>query len=131
MINKQEELIDKSLLLFKRGDFYLGFSALLYSSLNTGSEKIFLQPLAFVELYENESNKDKSSLFLLFEECAVAVRSIKIENKDLLGKIILKAEKIIKNYNKGKFVFAPVNVVLKKGHIFSLVGENGNGKTTL
>jgi ABC-2 type transport system ATP-binding protein len=131
MINNQEELIDNALLFFKRGDFSLGYRTLLDTALNTDSEEIFTQLLAFVERYENESSEDKSSLLLLFEKCAIAIRSVKIENTDLLGKTILKAEKITKNYNKGRFVLGPVDVELKKGDIFGLVGENGNGKTTL
>lgn len=101
------------------------------TALNTDSEEIFIKLLAFVEKYETESSEDKSSLFSLFEDCANEVRKINIENQNLLGKTILKAENITKNYNKGRFVLGPVHIELKKGDIFGLVGENGNGKTTL
>jgi ABC-2 type transport system ATP-binding protein len=131
MINKQEELIDNALLYFKRGDFSLGYRTLLDASLNTDSEAIFIETLAFVKEFEKESSEDKSSLLFLFEKCTEHIRSFKIENQNLLGKTILKAEKITKNYNKGRFVLGPVNVNLKSGDIFGLVGENGNGKTTL
>ena len=131
MINTQEELINNSLLYFKRGDFSLGYRTLLDASLNTDSEKIFIKILDFVEKYESESSEDKSLLLSLFSECAEVIRSIKIESKNLVGTTILKGENITKNYNKGRFVLGPINVELKKGDIFGLVGENGNGKTTL
>ena len=131
MIYTQEELIENALLYFKRKDFSLGYRTLLDAALNTDSEKIFVKVLDFVEKYENESKDDKSSLLSLFEECCIAVKSIKIESENLMGKTILKGQNITKIYNKGRFTLGPVNVELKKGDIFGLVGENGNGKTTL
>lgn len=131
MIHSQEELIEKAVLYFKRGDFSLGYRTLLDAGLNTDSENIFAKVLNFVEIYEQESSEDKSSLLSLFKKCAADIKSVNIENQNLLGKTILKAENITKNYNKGRFVLGPVNVALKKGDIFGLVGENGNGKTTL
>ncbi len=131
MLNGQQELINNSLLYFKRGDFSLGYRTLLDAALHTNSEKIFLKTLNFVKEYESESNEDKSHLFSSFEKCAREILTIKIENKDLIGSTILKAEKIVKVYNKGKFTLGPVSLELKKGDVFGLVGENGNGKTTL
>ncbi|WP_166386157.1 ATP-binding cassette domain-containing protein [Polaribacter sp. 11A2H] len=131
MIQTQEELIENALLYFKRGDFSLGYRTLLDASLNTDSTEIFTKVLDFVEKYENESSDDKSSLLLLFTECCNQLKKIKIETKNLVGTPILKAENITKDYNKGRFVLGPVNIELKKGDVFGLVGENGNGKTTL
>jgi ABC-2 type transport system ATP-binding protein len=131
MTHTQEDLIDNALLFFKRGDYSLGYRTLLDTGLNTDSKEIFKKLLGFVEKYEKESSEDKSSLLSFFEECAFEIRTIYIEDQDALGRTILKAENITKNYNKGRFVLGPVNMELKKGDIFGLVGENGNGKTTL
>ncbi|WP_282071838.1 ATP-binding cassette domain-containing protein [Polaribacter atrinae] len=131
MIQTQEELIENALLYFKRGDFSLGYRTLLDASLNTDSVEVFTKVLDFVEKYETESSDDKSSLLLLFTECCNQLKNIKIETKNLVGTTILKAENITKDYNSGRFVLGPVNIELKKGDIFGLVGENGNGKTTL
>lgn len=131
MIQTQEQLIENALLYFKRGDFSLGYRTLLDTALNTDSEEIFKKFLAFVDMYEEESSEDKSLLLSSFQECATEISKIKIEHQYTLGETILKARKITKNYNKGRFVLGPVDVDLKKGDIFGLVGENGNGKTTL
>ena len=127
----QKGLVESALLYFKRGDFSLGYRTLLDASLNTDSEQVFIKVLGFVEKYENESSEDKSSLLSLFKESCNAVNSIKIESNITVGQTILKGEKITKNYNGGRFVLGPVNIALKKGDIYGLVGENGNGKTTL
>ncbi|PQJ78222.1 ABC transporter ATP-binding protein [Polaribacter porphyrae] len=131
MIFTQEQLIQNALLYFKRGDYSLGYRTLLDTALNTDSELIFIQVLNFVAQYENESNANKLSLLHLFTECCEAIKKVKVKEKGLLEHTILSAKNITKNYNKGRFVLGPVSVSLKKGDIFGLVGENGNGKTTL
>lgn len=44
---------------------------------------------------------------------------------------LLQAENLEKDYNGGFFHLGPVNFSLKPNEIIGLVGENGNGKTTL
>lgn len=131
MIKKQEELINNALLFYKRGDFSLGYRTLLDAALNTNSSEVFKKTLDFVERYEKELNEDKSSLFPSFETWSKEVRSVAVENKKLLGKTILKGEQLSKSYNKGRFILGPIDIELKMGDVFGLVGENGNGKTTL
>jgi len=131
MINKQEELINNALLFYKRGDFSLGYRTLLDAALNTNAIDVFKKTLDFVEIYEKKLNEDKSSLYPLFDSCAKEIKGISIEDKNLLGKTILKGEKISKSYNKGRFLLGPIDIELKMGDVFGLVGENGNGKTTL
>ena len=131
MINKQEELINNALLFYKRGDFSLGYRTLLDAALNTNAIDVFKKTLDFVEIYEKKLNEDKSSLYPLFDSCAKEIKCISIESKNLLGKTILKGEKISKSYNKGRFLLGPIDIELKMGDVFGLVGENGNGKTTL
>lgn len=127
----QEQLIENAMQYFERGDFSLGYRTLLDTALNTDSAQIFYKILDFVEKYENIRSEDKSSLLFFFKECLHEISKIKIEKHNLIGNTILSANNITKNYNNGRFVLGPVNVVLKKGDIFGLVGENGNGKTTL
>nr|WP_262482056.1 ATP-binding cassette domain-containing protein [Capnocytophaga canimorsus] len=44
---------------------------------------------------------------------------------------VLEAKGIAKSYGVGKFYLSPISISIKKGEIYGLVGENGNGKTTL
>lgn len=43
---------------------------------------------------------------------------------------IIQLKKIVKKYNS-KFTLGPINLTINTGEIIGLVGENGNGKTTL
>jgi ABC-2 type transport system ATP-binding protein len=131
MIFTQEQLVENALIYYNRGDFSLGYRTLLDAALNTQSEEVFTKILDFVAVYESIIDPEKASLLSLFKECCLKVDTIKIESKNLFGETILSAKNITKNYNQGRFVLGPVDVTLKKGDIFGLVGENGNGKTTL
>ena len=44
---------------------------------------------------------------------------------------VLTVSAITKSYGYGKFALGPVSLELRKGQVYGLVGENGNGKTTL
>lgn len=45
--------------------------------------------------------------------------------------VILESKGLEKSYNNGFFKLGPVDFTLKQNQIIGLVGENGNGKTTL
>lgn len=46
-------------------------------------------------------------------------------------KVLVHAKGLEKTYPSGRFSLGPVNLTLHQGEILGLVGENGNGKTTL
>jgi len=131
MLNEQEQLIANALLYFKRGDYSLGYRTMLDAALHTDDETVFTKTLAFVALYEKEQTEDKAALYPAFQQCIEVIKTVAIEDPKLLGKTILTGKQLTKNYKKGNFVLGPVDICLKKGDIFGLVGENGNGKTTL
>lgn len=131
MSNTQLELIENAFLYYKRGDFSLGYRSLLDAALNTNSASVFKKVLNFVEIYENTEESNKASLLNNFEDCKEEIIKEGVSSQGLYGKTILKGKELTKSYNKGRFVLGPIDIELKKGDIFGLVGENGNGKTTL
>jgi ABC-2 type transport system ATP-binding protein len=48
-----------------------------------------------------------------------------------LEKSVLRAKNILKSYGSNRFSLGPVSMEINKGQVYGLVGENGNGKTTL
>lgn len=51
--------------------------------------------------------------------------------ENMEAKILLEAKGVGKRYRKNGFELQPIDVSLKAGEVTGLVGENGNGKTTL
>lgn len=45
--------------------------------------------------------------------------------------LVIRAENISKRYKKGNFSLKPISLDIATGEIIGVVGENGNGKTTL
>ena len=55
-----------------------------------------------------------------------------LKNKEIVpAEILVSAIDLKKTYSSGRFSLGPVNLNLRQGEILGLVGENGNGKTTL
>lgn len=46
-------------------------------------------------------------------------------------KLLLSTDNLIRSYSKSMFALGPISFSMKEGQIIGLVGENGNGKTTL
>ncbi|WP_234974659.1 ABC transporter ATP-binding protein [Tenacibaculum agarivorans] len=129
-ITKQELLIEQAVTYFKQGDHSLGYRILLDAALHTDDPNVFKETLEFVDVYENHE-KDKSELYEKFLSCISIIKSVHVPDKNHIGQTILKGESIEKRYNRGKFTLGPITIELKRGDIYGLVGENGNGKTTL
>jgi len=53
-----------------------------------------------------------------------------LQERDI-DKAVVLAHDIRKQYRSGGFSLGPISVGIKKGQVYGLVGENGNGKTTL
>ena len=80
-------------------------------------------------LDKNENNsvdkKEKFNTILTNLHEVLSKKSI-VERKTLIV-----AEEIYKTYGRNSFSLGPINLELKQGEILGLIGENGNGKTTL
>ncbi|MBK7884409.1 MAG: ABC transporter ATP-binding protein [Chitinophagaceae bacterium] len=79
-------------------------------------------------LYKNEALPgdflNKANIIL--EKAAVLQKSISYKKVPLLS-----AEKIGKTYGNGNFSLKPISLDINTGDVLGVVGENGNGKTTL
>lgn len=93
------------------------------------SDAIVLSKGYAEKAYRNELNADDKKNLLDNIKQILALSDwddISIKNE-----LLLKAEGISKRYSKGSFQLHAMDVALHRGAIIGLVGENGNGKTTL
>lgn len=75
-----------------------------------------------------ENTPDKH---LKFEQLLNELYDVLSQKKMAQSELLISAENLEKKYASNRFSLGPVNLYLKQGEILGLVGENGNGKTTL
>lgn len=115
---------------FQNKDTDLAVRRLIDVVLDTEHIPLFVKCIAFVDWrYSPAYHPDEAynkALDLLKETEAFPL-PLKPAGQDR----VIEAQGLHKKYAKGNFQLGPVDFSLKKGEILGLVGENGNGKTTL
>lgn len=83
--------------------------------------------LDWLDKNENNSTDKKQRYELLLNELHFELNTKQVPEKQL----IVSAKDLRKTYNGAGFSLGPIDLELHQGEILGLVGENGNGKTTL
>lgn len=115
---------------YQQGDVSLGYRRLMDAALDTDNTAVFNAVTEHADWLEANDPKDAENWVksaLLLEKIDFAGLAV----KKIPGEDILLAEGIKKTYAKGIFSLGPVTISLRRGALLGLVGENGNGKTTL
>ncbi len=113
---------------YQSGDYSLGLRRLLDAALDTRQPSIFEQVLAFCDKTETAGTQPDLQEV---ENLLTKIANAGLASAGSQEISLLKVEGVAKAYSGGRFKLAPVNLDLKRGEIAGLVGENGNGKTTL
>lgn len=114
---------------FENKDSVLGFRKLLDCAIDTQDMGIYKKAIELTDWKEKfptytEELIEKSKI-LLQEISAIPVQEYNNEQS------VLRARNILKSYGSKKFSLGPISLEINKGQVYGLVGENGNGKTTL
>lgn len=98
-------------------------------TLDTGHLAFYKKTYALLDWLDTNPQPDEIKLRLgeLLRELHAEL-SVKPE---IVPQQIIIADQVKKAYGSHSFALGPVNLVLHEGDIVGLVGENGNGKTTL
>lgn len=113
---------------FDHGDSHLGYRRLLDAALDTENMEVYAHTLDFCDWY------DKGQLTDLPQKTSELLQQIANAGPSHIhdrSNPALKAEQIRKTYAHGSFSLSALDVTAYPGQIIGLVGENGNGKTTL
>jgi ABC-2 type transport system ATP-binding protein len=116
---------------FFNGDNHLGYRRLLDAAIETQQQDIYAATLSFCDWYDVYAQNPADAAAL---NAKVNDLLEKIDNTPLAvstGGIKLQADGISKRYMAGAFSLSRLSLALSAGKITGLVGENGNGKTTL
>jgi ABC-2 type transport system ATP-binding protein len=109
-------------------DMSLAFRKMVDCILDTEDMNFYKQCIELVEW--EESNPAKDMIIVKYQWMIDKLGQCKIREKKL-SNVLIRTKNIFKTYNKGKFTLGKISLEIKKGEVWGLVGENGNGKTTL
>ena len=117
---------------FENGDYHLGYRRLMDAAIETKDFSVYEETLLFCDWYDTQAeNHDRSALNIRVKELIDKIGNVYKDLSSDKNSVKLKAEDISKQYAKGNFSLSKMDVELHPSQIIGLVGENGNGKTTL
>lgn len=114
---------------FQNKDFSLGFRTLIDCVLDTQHLPFYQSIIALTEWKEStayEENEFLNRVILLTQELS----NFRIDEPESTLSLI-STKQLTKRYGQKKFAIGPIDITIKAGEVWGLVGENGNGKTTL
>ena len=128
-MNKHQLRVQETLQYFTQKDIGLAFRKLLDCAADTQQMSIYEKAIALTDWKE----KHPAEVETLIEKATVLLREIAdCKVMELPTETaVLVAEEVCKHYALGRFQLGPISLSIKKGQVYGLVGENGNGKTTL
>jgi ABC-2 type transport system ATP-binding protein len=119
----------------KHGDYSVALRRTLDLCLDSGNDALIEKAIAWSRQYHAiESGEAGKVLPAGFSEEAQRI----LQEASAAGTVsteqhkqLISAENISKKYNNGSFSLKPINLSVNTGDVLGVVGENGNGKTTL
>lgn len=109
------------------GDYSLGIRRMIDCVMDTQNITIYAKMVDILEKNPTDIDIASSpSTKQLIEDMS----KIHLISKDI-SKPLIEVDAIEKKYAKGTFKISPLSFSVKYGEVVGLVGENGNGKTTL
>ena len=114
--------------LLQLNDFQQVIKRIIDFTLDTEAIQFYKQTTAFLNWFDHNSNsvEVKEKLNQLLQD----LYKVLIDKTIQPQQTIISIENLQKNYNSN-FNLGPIQLEIKSGEIIGLVGENGNGKTTL
>lgn len=128
-MTKHQQRVAEVYHFFDNKDTVLGFRKLLDCAIDTQDMSIYKEAIDLTDWKETHNH----AIDELIEKSKTLLAKIeKVQVKEHISEqSVLKAKDIVKSYGSNRFSLGPVSVEINKGQVYGLVGENGNGKTTL
>jgi len=127
-MGKTQTRILETAAFFNNHDTVPGFRKLMDLAMDTQDMSVYR---AAIELTDwSEQHQEVAPFIQKCRQLLDTISRISITEDEAPAPVVV-AEEIRKSYGKGAFALGPVSLTLRKGAVYGLVGENGNGKTTL
>ncbi len=119
----------------KHGDYSVAVRRTLDFCLDTGNDSIIENAIRWSRQYHDyENSKDTKNLpgdFIAVAENILSRAAALHTGSSYQKYPLINADKISKTYSGGNFSLKPISLAINTGNVLGVVGENGNGKTTL
>ena len=133
---------------FDNGDNHVGYRRLLDAAIDTRDPGIYEATLAFCDWYDarqaavpadrpagtadqGAGTTNQPALIAQVNDLLDRIGNVPVPVFADPGKPYIRVKNVEKRYNRGTFSLKAIEFDLLPGQIIGLVGENGNGKTTL
>ncbi|MCH5716088.1 ATP-binding cassette domain-containing protein [Niabella hibiscisoli] len=128
-MRKQELRAAETLDFLENNDTNLGFRRLLDCVADTQDMELYQQAIALTD-WKEQYPQEQAAFIEKAKDLLQKTSAISLQEQDIDRPVVV-ADDIRKQYRAGGFSLGPISVSIKKGQVYGLVGENGNGKTTL
>ena len=116
-------------------DYSLAMRRMLDGSLDTGNDKLIYDAIAWSRQFREQEKQSSATEVpgAFFEIAQGLLQRIQETDKPATShqQALIDATAIRKQYARSSFSLKPVSLQINTGEILGVVGENGNGKTTL
>ena len=129
-LNPVHELLQQ----VQHGDLALANRRLLDLCFDTNNSELIRQAIQIsksLRKYLHEGKKEDAAMLLDTEIKRLGDQILEAERAELRHELLIEANNIAKQYAQGNFRLQPISLSVHRGEIIGIVGENGNGKTTM
>ncbi|NDV95922.1 ABC transporter ATP-binding protein [Dysgonomonas sp. 521] len=114
-------------------DFALLTKRIIDFTLDTENIDIYKKVVKFLDELESNPNEKKEKVKERYSNILDIIYQELIKKPVVSDdrKLLLSTYNLIKSYKRSSFALGPISFEIKDSEIIGLVGENGNGKTTL
>jgi ABC-2 type transport system ATP-binding protein len=129
-LNPVHELLQQ----VQHGDLALANRRLLDLCFDTNKSELIRQAIQIsksLRKYLHEGKKEDAAMLLDTEIKRLGDQILEAERAELRHELLIEANNIAKQYAQGNFRLQPISLSVHRGEIIGIVGENGNGKTTM
>lgn len=129
MMSKAEVRIKEVHTFLTNKDIILGYRKLMDCVIDTQNLDLYKEIISLTDWKERFPKKETELIKKSFE-ILERVSKIPLENYKTETPVV-NGINLTKSYGNNRFKLGPISTKIRKGQVYGLVGENGNGKTTL